>query len=64
MYFPNDPLFPYDPIYNSVTDEVARQRMVSRFDIDTTQPEWALSYQFDIVLRGRNATPFEEAHHD
>lgn len=57
MYFPGDPLFPFDPIFNSVPDEVARNRMVSQFDLDTTEPEWALGYRFDIVLRGRDATP-------
>ena len=62
MYFPGDPLFKYDPIFQSVTDENARQRLVSRFDLATTEPEWALGYQFDIVLRGRNATPLEEPH--
>jgi protocatechuate 3,4-dioxygenase, beta subunit len=64
MYFPGDPLFQYDPIFNSVTDEKARNRMVARFDIDTTVPEWALGYQFDIVLRGQAATPLEEPHDD
>jgi protocatechuate 3,4-dioxygenase, beta subunit len=64
MYFPGDPLFPFDPIFNSVTDERARNRMVSRFDLDTTQPEWALGFIFDIVVRGRNATPIEEPHDD
>jgi protocatechuate 3,4-dioxygenase, beta subunit len=64
MYFPGDPLFPYDPIFNSVTDAKARERMIARFDLDTTKPEWALGYQFDIVLRGRSATPMEEPHHD
>jgi protocatechuate 3,4-dioxygenase, beta subunit len=65
MYFPGDPLFQYDPIFNSVTDAKARERMVSRFDIERTVPDWALAYQFDIVLRGRDATPFEDAdHHD
>jgi protocatechuate 3,4-dioxygenase beta subunit len=59
MYFPNDPLFPYDPIMQSVPDERARQRLVSRFDLELTQPEWALGYRFDIVLRGRDSTPFE-----
>jgi protocatechuate 3,4-dioxygenase beta subunit len=62
MYFPGDPLFKYDPIFQSVTDENARERLVSRFDLATTEPEWALGYQFDIVLRGRNATPVEEPH--
>lgn len=59
MYFPGDPLFPYDPIFNSVTDEKARLRMVSSFDLENTKPDWALCYRFDIVLRGRNATPLD-----
>jgi protocatechuate 3,4-dioxygenase, beta subunit len=59
MYFPNDPLFPFDPIFQSIPDERARQRLVSRFDLDLTRPEWALGYRFDIVLRGRDSTPFE-----
>jgi protocatechuate 3,4-dioxygenase beta subunit len=63
MYFPGDPLFPFDPIFNSAPQE-ARGRMVARFDLDVTRPEWALGYVFDIVLRGRNATPMEEPHDD
>jgi len=59
MYFPGDPLLALDPIYNSVPDEKARQRMISHFDIDLTEPEHALGFRFDIVLRGRNATPME-----
>jgi protocatechuate 3,4-dioxygenase beta subunit len=59
MYFPNDPLFQFDPIFNSVRDEKARMRMVSSFDLENTKPDWALAYRFDIVLRGRNATPME-----
>ena len=64
MYFPDDPLFPFDPIYNSVRDEQARQRMVSRFDLSLTEPDWALGFRFDIVLGGRYATPLEEPHDD
>ena len=60
MYFPADPLFPFDPIYNSVADENARERMVSSFDLENTVPEWALCFHFDIVLRGRNQTPMEK----
>jgi len=60
MYFPGDPLFPFDPIYNSVADENARERMVSSFDLENTVPEWALCFHFDIVLRGRNQTPMEK----
>jgi len=63
MYFPGDPLFPFDPIFNSVTDEKARQRMVSQFDLDNTIPDWALCFRFDIVLRGREATPQDTDKH-
>jgi protocatechuate 3,4-dioxygenase, beta subunit len=59
MYFPGDPMFPYDPILNSIPDERARERLVSRYDLSLTKPEWALGYAFDIVVRGENATPFE-----
>ncbi len=61
MYFPGDPLFRYDPIFNSVRDEQARRRMISRFSIEESQDNWALAYQFDIVLGGRAGTPIEEA---
>jgi protocatechuate 3,4-dioxygenase beta subunit len=60
MYFPGDPLIPMDPILQSVPDEKGRQRLIAQFDMETTQPEWALGYQFNIVLRGRAATPFEK----
>lgn len=59
MYFPDDPLLALDPIYQAVP-EAARERLVSRYDHDATQPEWALAYRFDIVLRGAAATPFED----
>ncbi len=52
MYFPGDPLFPYDPIFNSLRDPAARERMKASFSIDATQPNWALAYEFDICLRG------------
>jgi protocatechuate 3,4-dioxygenase beta subunit len=64
MYFPGDPLFPYDPIRNSVPDERDRERLVSAFDLDLTQPGWALGFRFDIVLGGREGTYFEEPHDD
>jgi protocatechuate 3,4-dioxygenase beta subunit len=59
MYFPGDPLLPFDPIYNSIPDERARRGLISHFDWDTTTPEFALGYRFDIILRGRDATPME-----
>jgi protocatechuate 3,4-dioxygenase, beta subunit len=61
MYFPDDPLFPYDPIFNSVRDPADRKRLVCAFDLDATTPEWALGFNYDIVLRGRESTPFEES---
>jgi protocatechuate 3,4-dioxygenase beta subunit len=60
MYFPNDPLFPYDPIMQSLPDDRVRQRLISTFDLGLTEPEWALGYRFDIVVRGEHSTPFEE----
>jgi protocatechuate 3,4-dioxygenase beta subunit len=60
MYFPDDPLFPFDPIFNSVRDERARQRLVSSFDLGLTVPDHALGFRWDIVLGGREATPLEE----
>jgi len=62
MYFPGDPLLALDPIFHATADEAARNRLVAGFDLEITQPEWALGYRFDIVLRGRDATPFEEGH--
>jgi protocatechuate 3,4-dioxygenase beta subunit len=59
MYFPDDPLFDCDPILQSIPDERARKRLVSRWDLSLTQPEWALGYAFDIVVCGPQATPFE-----
>jgi protocatechuate 3,4-dioxygenase beta subunit len=60
MYFPGDPLLPADPIFNSVADETARNRLVSAFDWETTSPGHALGYRFDIVLRGWDQTPMEK----
>ncbi len=62
MYFPGDPLFAYDPIFNSVRDAEARGRLVSQFSIHGSEANWALAYEFDIYLRGPGATPFEESH--
>jgi protocatechuate 3,4-dioxygenase beta subunit len=59
MYFPGDPMFAHDPIFQSIPDERARHRLVARYDLSLTRPEWALGYAFDIVVRGRDATPFE-----
>ena len=59
MYFPGDPLFEYDPIFNSIPDPKVRERLISSFDLSETVPDWGLAYRFDIVLRGSGATPME-----
>ena len=63
LYFPDDPLIEIDPIANAVPMPY-RQRLVARFDMDVTEPNWALGYRFDVVLKGRDQTPFEDDHHD
>lgn len=60
MYFPEDPLFSQDPIFNAIPDPKARERLISNFDLSRSVPNWALAFNFDIVLRGANQTPFEE----
>jgi protocatechuate 3,4-dioxygenase beta subunit len=62
MYFPGDPLFAQDPIFNSVRDPRARERLICALDLEHTAPEWALAYRWDIVLRGQESTPLEENH--
>jgi protocatechuate 3,4-dioxygenase beta subunit len=59
MYFPGDPLMPFDPIFNCTADEKARNRLISIFDWETTIPVQALGYRFDIILSGREATPLD-----
>jgi protocatechuate 3,4-dioxygenase, beta subunit len=59
MYFPGDPLLAFDAIFHAVPDEQARDRLIAAFDLDITQPDYALGYRFDVVLRGRAATPME-----
>jgi protocatechuate 3,4-dioxygenase beta subunit len=61
MYFPGDPLLAFDAIFQGSGDADARERLVASLDADLMQPDWALGYRFDITLRGRAATPFENA---
>jgi protocatechuate 3,4-dioxygenase, beta subunit len=56
MYFPGDPLFDDDPIFQSIRDPQTRELLIAHFDWEETVPDWALGYRFDIVLR---STPFE-----
>ncbi|MGH8598341.1 MAG: protocatechuate 3,4-dioxygenase subunit beta [Gammaproteobacteria bacterium] len=59
MYFPGDPLLAFDPIFHSVSNHAARDRLVARFDHARAEPEYALAYRFDIVLNGPAATPWQ-----
>jgi len=59
MYFPGDPLMPFDPILQSIPDQRGRDLLVAALDLELTEPDWALGYRWDITLRGRNATPRE-----
>jgi protocatechuate 3,4-dioxygenase beta subunit len=60
MFFPGDPLLALDPILQSIPSPAGRARLVSAFDLSATEPEWALGYRWDIVLRGASATPMED----
>jgi protocatechuate 3,4-dioxygenase beta subunit len=59
MYFPGDPLLEFDPIFHSIPEEAGRRRLISSFDWLSTEPDLSLGFRFDIVLRGREATPME-----
>jgi protocatechuate 3,4-dioxygenase, beta subunit len=58
MYFPGDPLFEFDPIFQSVPAH-ARELLIAKFRMDWTEPGFALAYEFNIVLNGKEKTPFE-----
>jgi protocatechuate 3,4-dioxygenase beta subunit len=60
MYFPGDPLMGQDPMLTALPSDAARERLVASYDHDLTEPEWALGFRFDLVVRGREATPFED----
>jgi protocatechuate 3,4-dioxygenase, beta subunit len=60
FFFPGDPLLEMDPILSSIPTKAGRQRLIAAYAHDVTEPEYALGYRFDIVLRGRQATPFEQ----
>jgi protocatechuate 3,4-dioxygenase beta subunit len=61
MYFPGDPLLAFDPVFQSTPDAAARDRLIAQYEPALSEAEFALGYRFDIVLRGRAATPFENA---
>ena len=59
MYFEGDPLIPKCPIVNTISDQAAIERLIAPLDMENTIPMDATAYHFDIVLRGRRSTLFE-----
>jgi protocatechuate 3,4-dioxygenase beta subunit len=59
MYFEGDPMIWQCPIVRTIPDEAAIEQLVAALDREATLPMDALAYKFDIVLRGRRATMFE-----
>ena len=60
MYFPGDPLFEFDPIFQSIVDAGARERLIAAYDHSLTRPEEHTGYRWDIVLTGARSTPLEQ----
>ena len=59
MYFEGDPLLRHDVIAGTIPDPAALQRLIAPLDLDAAVPLDCLAYRFDIVLRGRRSTLFE-----
>ncbi len=59
MYFEGDPLIERCPIVNTIPDPAAVDMLVARLDMNASLPMDALAWRFDIVLRGRRSTYFE-----
>lgn len=59
LYFEGDPLIARCPIVNTIPDPAAVQQLIARLDINETLPLDMIAYRFDIVLRGRRSTLFE-----
>ncbi|HWJ65279.1 MAG TPA: protocatechuate 3,4-dioxygenase subunit beta [Nocardioides sp.] len=61
MYFPGDPLFALDPIYQAIGDQRDRDALVATYDHDLTVPEHSLGFRWDVVLSGPRRTWMEES---
>ncbi len=59
LYFEGDPLIAKCPIVQTVPDAGAIDQMVAKLDMNATIPLDSIAYRFDIVLRGRRSTLFE-----
>lgn len=59
LYFEGDPLIPLCPIVSTIPDPEAIQQLIALLDMNATVPLDSIAYRFDIVLRGRRSTYFE-----
>ena len=59
LYFEGDPLIPHCPIVQTIPDPDAIDRLTAKLDLNATVPLDSIAYRFDIVLRGRRSTMFE-----
>ncbi|RYG89210.1 protocatechuate 3,4-dioxygenase subunit beta [Loktanella sp. IMCC34160] len=58
-YFEGDPLIPICPIVQTIPDAEAIEQLIAKLDLNATVPLDSIAYKFDIVLRGRRSTLFE-----
>ena len=59
LYFEGDPLLPICPIVQTIPDPRAIEQLTAKLDLNATIPLDSIAYKFDIVLRGRRSTLFE-----
>ncbi|MEE9426809.1 MAG: protocatechuate 3,4-dioxygenase subunit beta [Paracoccaceae bacterium] len=59
LYFEGDPLIYKCPIVNTISDPEAIEQLIARLDMNASIPLDSIAYRFDIVLRGRRSTLFE-----
>ncbi|MGH3725538.1 MAG: protocatechuate 3,4-dioxygenase subunit beta [Mycobacterium sp.] len=64
MYFPGDPLFDLDPIFQSIVDPAARRGLIAHYDHGVSEPEHATGYRWNIVLSGTQRTWIEADGHE
>jgi protocatechuate 3,4-dioxygenase beta subunit len=59
MYFEGDPLIPRCPIIATIPDFEVAKRLIAPLDMSMAMPMDSLAWKFDIILRGRRQTHFE-----
>lgn len=59
LYFEGDPLIAHCPIVNTIKDQAAIGQLIAALDLNSTIPLDSIAYKFDIILRGRRSTLFE-----